>query len=29
LEEQASFAIGYYHQRQHDFAGKGNGSEKA
>jgi hypothetical protein len=24
LEDQASFAIGYYHQRQHDFAKKQN-----
>lgn len=27
LEEQASFAIGYYHQRQDDFAAKSNQKE--
>jgi CRISPR-associated protein Csd1 len=28
LEDQASFAIGYYHQRQHDFESKSNNKEK-
>lgn len=27
LEDQASFAIGYYHQRQHDFESKSNNKE--
>ena len=28
LEDQASFAIGYYHQRQKDFENKPNNKEK-
>ena len=27
LEDQVSFAIGYYHQREHDFSGKSNNKE--